>query len=165
MEKLLIKKSQPLEGKIFVNGSKNASLPILASTLLSNKECCLKNIPILDDINTMIKLLRNLGVTIKKNGTGFSLFAKKLINYRADYELVRKMRASILVLGPLLARNHKAVVSLPGGCAIGTRPIDLHLLGMKKLGAKITIENGYVFAEAPNGLVGNNFKILSLRTS
>ncbi len=159
MEKLIVKNSNRLNGIIKISGSKNASLPIMAATLLSTHECLIKNIPELEDIKTMINLLKNLGVKINKKGSAVKIDSSKLDNHRADYDLVRKMRASILVLGPLLARKKKAIVSLPGGCAIGTRPIDLHLFGMKKLGAKLVIKNGYVFAEAPNGLKGNKIVI------
>ena len=159
MEKLIVKNSNRLNGIIKISGSKNASLPIMAATLLSTHECLIKNIPELEDIKTMINLLKNLGVKINKKGSAVKIDSSKLDNHRADYDLVRKMRASILVLGPLLARKKKAIVSLPGGCAIGTRPIDLHLFCMKKLGAKLVIKNGYVFAEAPNGLKGNKIVI------
>ena len=161
MKQLLIKKGKPLNGEIYVSGSKNSALPILAATLLSKKNCYLRNIPNLVDIQSMLKLLESLGVSVSKKKSKIILNASKLNSYRADYNLVRKMRASILVLGPLLARFRKAKVSLPGGCAIGNRPIDLHLFGMKNLGAKISIENGYVVAEAPKGLIANRIELPS----
>ena len=162
MEKLLIKKSSRLNGKIIVNGSKNSALPIMAASLLSNQDCILKNVPNLIDIHTMISLLKKLGVSCKIKDKKITLNASNIKNFKADYELVSKMRASILVLGPLLARTGRAVVSLPGGCAIGTRPINIHLFGMEKLGAKILIKNGYVYAEAKNGLKGNNIVLPSI---
>ena len=162
MKQLIIKNGQPLTGEINVSGSKNAALPIMAASLLSNKNCLLTNIPDLIDIKSMSKLLESLGVSVDKKKSSILINALKLNSYRADYNLVRKMRASILVLGPLLARFQKAIVSLPGGCAIGTRPIDLHLFGMKKLGAKISIKSGNVIAEAPKGLFGNYIKLPSV---
>ena len=142
-KKLVVKKSSPLYGTITTSGSKNSALPIIASALLSGEECVFKNIPNLEDIQTMLKLLKSFGVKNNFKNSEIKVNASNVNYYRADYELVRKMRASILVLGPLLARKRRAVVSLPGGCAIGTRPIDLHLFGMRKLGADIYINNGY----------------------
>ncbi|MBT3902196.1 MAG: UDP-N-acetylglucosamine 1-carboxyvinyltransferase [Pelagibacteraceae bacterium] len=156
MDKLIIKGNADLKGSIKIKGSKNAALPIIISSLLSNETLKLKNIPKLDDIKNMIKLLRSYGSTIKRNKDQLEISCKKIINKDADYDIVRKMRASILILGPLISRFGTAKISLPGGCAIGTRPIDIHLEGLKKLGANFSIENGYVVGQVKNGLVGNH---------
>ncbi len=158
MQKLLINGKKELLGKISISGSKNATLPILAATILSNK-VKLKNIPLVQDIFTMIELLKSIGLktTIsKKNNMIEIVNINKNIKTVAPYKLVKTMRAGVLVLGPLLARYKNAKISLPGGCAIGTRPVDLHLFALKKLGAKIKIKNGYIIAEAKNGLKGSN---------
>ena len=160
--KLLVKKSKPLNGYINIGGSKNSALPIMAASLLTSKKCLLKNIPDLADINTMLILLKSLGVDYSYSSDHLLLKGSKKLKNFANYELVRKMRASILVLGPLLARTGSAKVSLPGGCAIGTRPIDLHLYALQKLGANIKIKNGYVYAEAKQGLKGNKIKFLTV---
>ena len=160
--KLLVKKSKPLNGYINIDGSKNSALPIMAASLLTSKNCLLKNIPDLADINTMLILLKSLGVDYSYGSDHLLLKGSKKLKNFANYELVRKMRASILVLGPLLARTGSAKVSLPGGCAIGTRPIDLHLYALQKLGANIKIKNGYVYAEAKQGLKGNKIKFLTI---
>ena len=156
MQKLLIKGKKELSGKISISGSKNASLPILAATILSNR-VNLKNIPLVQDIFTMIELLRSIGlkttISRKKNIVKIKNIDQN-IKTVAAYRLVKTMRAGVLVLGPLLARYKKAKISLPGGCAIGTRPVDLHLFALKKLGARIKIKNGYIIAEAQNGLRG-----------
>ena len=159
MKKLLIRKSSPLKGIIEVSGSKNSALPIMAASLLLNDKCLLKNIPNLADVNSMINLLESLGAKINKKKSYITINCSNLKNHKAEYNLVKKMRASILVLGPLLSRNQNAIVSLPGGCAIGTRPINYHLYGLKKLGAKISIKDGYVIAKAPNGLRGNTIEL------
>ena len=156
MDKLIIKGNADLKGSIKIKGSKNAALPIMISSLLSNETLKLKNIPKLDDIKNMIKLLRSYGSTIKRNKDQLEISCKKIINKDADYDIVRKMRASILILGPLISRFGTAKISLPGGCAIGTRPIDIHLEGLKKLGANFSIENGYVVGQVKNVLVGNH---------
>ena len=156
--KLLVKKSKPLNGYISIGGSKNSALPIMAASLLTYKKCLLKNVPDLADINTMLILLKSLGVNYSFSSDNLLLNGSKRLKNFANYELVRKMRASILVLGPLVARTGSAKVSLPGGCAIGTRPIDLHLYALKKLGTNIKIKNGYVYAEAKQGLKGNTIK-------
>ena len=158
MQKLLINGKKELFGKISISGSKNATLPILAATILSNK-VKLKNIPLVQDIFTMIELLKSIGLktTIsKKNNLLEIVNTNRNINTVAPYKLVKTMRAGVLVLGPLLARYKNAKISLPGGCAIGTRPVDLHLFALKKLGAKIKIKNGYIIAEAKSGLKGTN---------
>ncbi len=156
MQKLLINGKKELFGKISISGSKNATLPILAATILSNK-VKLKNIPLVQDIFTMIELLKYIGLkTIiqKKRNILKVINANQNIKTVAPYKLVKTMRAGVLVLGPLLARYKNAKISLPGGCAIGTRPVDLHLFALKKLGAKIKIKNGYIIAEAKKGLKG-----------
>ena len=156
MKKLEVFGAKKLTGQIKISGSKNASLPILASTLLSNKKIRLKNLPDVKDIKTMINLLQSLGSKVKKRNKDLIIDNSKLKRKFAPYNLVKTMRAGILVLGPLLARFGKAKVSLPGGCAIGTRPIDIHLSAFSKLGVKYKIEQGYVSATAPEGLIGSN---------
>jgi UDP-N-acetylglucosamine 1-carboxyvinyltransferase len=151
MDKLIITGPATLSGKVQISRAKNAYLPILAAVLLSDKPIHLKNIPDLQDIKTMIKLLSNLGVTVKKEGNITTFDASTLNSHEATYDLVKTMRASIFVLGPLIARLHKAKVSLPGGCAIGTRPIDLHLTNLEKMGCEIILNAGYVEAKT-NGL-------------
>ncbi len=168
MDKMLIRGGKPLRGKIHISGAKNAALPLLSACLLTDETLTLSNVPQLADIATMANLLGQHGVGINLNGTDegasatgktIDLRAEKITNTTAPYDLVRKMRASILVLGPLLARCGKAEVSLPGGCAIGTRPVDLHISALEQMGAEIAIENGYINAKAPKGLRqrGNSF--------
>ena len=159
MDKLIIKGSQDLSGSISIKGSKNSTLPIMVSSLLSKKSLKLTNIPKLEDIKNMSKLLRSFGANIKSSEDSLDINCSKIINKVADYDIVRKMRASILILGPLLARFGEAKISLPGGCAIGTRPIDIHLDGLKKLGANFTVENGYVVGRVNNQLIGNHIKL------
>jgi len=156
MQKLLIKGKNNLSGTISISGSKNATLPILAATIFS-KNTKLKNIPLVKDIFTMVELLKFIGlkINILKSKNIIKVENKNFnINTSAPYKLVKTMRAGVLVLGPLLAKHKKAKISLPGGCAIGTRPVDLHLFALKKLGAKIKIKNGYIIAEAKYGLHG-----------
>ena len=144
MQKLIIKGKKELSGKISISGSKNATLPILAASILSN-QVIIKNVPLVKDIFTMVELLNFIGLKIrikKKNNTIEIVNNEKNINTLAPYKLVKTMRAGVLVLGSLLTKYRKAKVSLPGGCAIGTRPVDLHLFALKKLGAKIRIKNG-----------------------
>ena len=155
MDKLIIQGESDLFGSIDIPGSKNASLPILVASLLSKKNLNLTNIPNLQDVKSMILLLRSFGVKISGNNSQFTLNAENLKNNIADYDLVRKMRASILVLGPLLARFKKAKISLPGGCSIGTRPIDIHLNSLNKLGINFEIENGFISGLIKNELIGN----------
>jgi UDP-N-acetylglucosamine 1-carboxyvinyltransferase len=160
MQKLIIKGKRELTGKISISGSKNATLPILAASILA-KHVKLKNIPLVKDIYTMIELLNFIGLDTKflKNKNTLEIVNKeKNINTLAPYKLVKTMRAGVLVLGSLLAKYGKAKVSLPGGCAIGSRPVDLHLYALKKMGAKIKIKNGYIFAESKNGLKGSSIK-------
>ena len=164
MQKLLIKGKRELSGKISISGSKNATLPILAASILANK-VKLTNIPLFKDIFTMVEVLKFIGLDIKilkkKNILEVENKQKK-INTLAPYNLVKTMRAGVLVLGSLLARYGRAKVSLPGGCAIGTRPVDLHLYALKKLGAKIKIKDGYIIANAKNGLKGSNIKFSNI---
>ena len=161
MQKLIIKGKRYLSGKISISGSKNATLPILAACLLS-KHTKLHNIPLVKDIITMIELWNLLALKLKKKNIIDISNLDKNINTLAPYKLVKTMRAGVLVLGSLLTKYGKAKVSLPGGCAIGTRPVDLHLFALKKLGAKIKIKDGYIIAEAKNGLKGSNIKFPSI---
>jgi len=158
MQKLEVFGANKLKGHIKISGSKNAALPILAATLLSNKKTNLKNLPKVRDIETMLSLLRSLGSKIKINKNQTTIDNSKQQKNFASYSLVKTMRAGILVLGPLLAKFGYAKVSLPGGCAIGTRPIDIHLKALSKLGVKYKIEQGYVIANASKGLKGNNIR-------
>ena len=158
MKKLEVFGAVKLKGQIRISGSKNASLPILAATLLSNKKISLTNLPKVKDIETMILLLKSLGSTIENNKKILVIKNNRQTKNFADYNLVKTMRAGILVLGPLLAKFHKAKVSLPGGCAIGTRPVDIHLKALSKLGVNYKIIQGYVHANAPKGLIGANIK-------
>ena len=158
MQKLLIRGKNELSGRIPISGSKNASLPILAATIFTNK-ANLINVPLVKDIFTMIELLKFIGIkisTIKNKNILKIKNTSSQINTLAPYNLVKTMRAGVLVLGPLLAKYGKAKISLPGGCAIGTRPVDLHLFALKKLGARIKIKNGYIIADAKKGLRGAN---------
>ena len=159
MDKLFISGKKNLKGSINVHGSKNAALPILVSSLLSNDNLYLENIPKVDDVKNMLKLLKSYGVKITKKKNLVIINSKNLKNISADYDIVRKMRASILILGPLLSRFGYSRISLPGGCAIGTRPIDIHLQGLSKLGVNFKIENGFVIGETSNRLVGNKIKL------
>jgi len=154
MQKLEVFGANKLKGEINISGSKNASLPILAATLLTNKKVYLDNLPKVKDIETMINLLRSLGSKTKFNKKNLVVDNSKQNKNFASYNLVKTMRAGILVLGPLLAKFGRAKVSLPGGCAIGTRPVDLHLKALSKLGVKYKIIQGYIHATAPKGLVG-----------
>ena len=156
MDKLIISGNAKLKGSIAVKGSKNSALPLLVSSLLTNKDLILRNLPDLEDINNMQKLLKEYGVSIKNKKNEITLNGKNIFNRVADYDIVRKMRASILILGPLLSKFGEAKISLPGGCAIGTRPIDIHLLGLKQLGAEFQIENGFVIGKVNKHLIGNN---------
>jgi UDP-N-acetylglucosamine 1-carboxyvinyltransferase len=158
MKKLEVFGAVKLKGQIKISGSKNASLPILASTLLSNKKISLKNLPRVKDIETMLLLLKSLGSVIETSKDTIIIKNNKQIKTFASYGLVKTMRAGILVLGPLLAKFGKAKVSLPGGCAIGTRPVDIHLKALSKLGVKYKIIQGYVHANAPKGLIGANIR-------
>ena len=158
MEKLLIKGGNSLSGKISCSGAKNAALPMIASTILSNQKVVLKNLPYLQDITTMFELLGSMGSEILLDeNMDFTISSYNLNNIQARYELVKTMRASILVLGPLVAKYGKARIALPGGCAIGSRPVNYHLDALKQLGAKIKLKNGYIEASAKK-LIGSNIK-------
>lgn len=151
MDKFKILGGGPLSGEIRISGSKNAALPILAAVILAQTPVFLRNVPQLNDINTMNALLRSMGVKISGSpAEGFVLDANPLTDFTAPYELVKTMRASILVLGPMLARYGVANVSFPGGCAIGSRPVDIHLRGLEAMGAQIEIDGGYIRATTPN---------------
>ncbi|MDC0890522.1 UDP-N-acetylglucosamine 1-carboxyvinyltransferase [Candidatus Pelagibacter sp.] len=158
MQKLEVFGANKLKGQIKISGSKNASLPILAATLLTKKKVLLKNLPRVKDIETMVSLLQSLGSKIKFNNNNLLIDNIKQTKSFASYSLVKTMRAGILVLGPLLAKFGKAKVSLPGGCAIGTRPVDIHLNALSSLGVKYKIVQGYVHATAPKGLIGNKIR-------
>jgi UDP-N-acetylglucosamine 1-carboxyvinyltransferase len=150
MEKIRILGDQSLQlkGKVRISGSKNAVLPAIVASLLTEERLSLQNIPRVKDVFTTLTLMEELGAAYELKGNSLSIRSKKILSPEASYELVRSMRASILVLGPLLARYGRASVALPGGCAIGSRPIDLHIAGMQRLGASITLEHGYITAEA-----------------
>jgi UDP-N-acetylglucosamine 1-carboxyvinyltransferase len=162
LDRILIKGGRPLSGAIPISGAKNAALPIMAASLLTADRMTLLNVPRLADIATMVNLLTPMGVEIgfgrDKGGPAageiLTLHAADIVDTTAPYDLVRKMRASVFVLGPLLARSGLAKVSLPGGCAIGARPVDLHVHGLEQMGALITLDGGYINAAAPRGLTG-----------
>lgn len=156
MDKIVIRGGAPLKGEIEIAGAKNSALKLMAASLLTSDTLSLKNVPDLFDVKTLISLLEELGVKVEGpflNGTSrLNLNAGHLDNTTASYDLVRQMRASVLVLGPLLARIGQAKISLPGGCAIGTRPIDFHLTGLERMGAEIELKDGYVIANTPRGV-------------
>ena len=156
MDSILVTGNGELNGRIPIAGAKNACLTLMPATLLSDEPLTLTNAPRLSDIRTMTTLLQSLGAEVSslQDGKVLALSSHALSNHKADYDIVRKMRASILVLGPLLARHGRAVVSLPGGCAIGARPVDLHLRALEAMGADLDLRDGYVHASAPNGLKG-----------
>ena len=164
MDRIRITGGQALRGTIPISGAKNAALPLLIASLLTEDRLTLKNVPNLADVNLLVRILRNHGVDLAVDGKRpgpamhlgetFHLTARDIVDTTAPYEMVSRMRASFWVLGPLIARMREAKVSLPGGCAIGTRPVDLHLMGLKALGAEIDIDAGYVIARAPKGLRG-----------
>lgn len=164
MDRIQITGGRPLKGSIPISGAKNAALPLLIAALLTEDRLTLKNVPNLADVNLLMRILRNHGVDVAVDGKRpgpaihigetYHLTARDIVDTTAPYEMVSRMRASFWVLGPLVARTREARVSLPGGCAIGTRPVDLHLMGLKQLGADIDIEGGYAVAKAPKGLRG-----------
>jgi UDP-N-acetylglucosamine 1-carboxyvinyltransferase len=163
MDRIRITGGNPLNGVIPISGAKNAALPLMIASLLTPETLTLKNVPNLADVAMLARILRNHGVDCAVDGKRahnghigetFHLTARDIVDSKAPYDMVRRMRASFWVLGPLLARHREAMVSLPGGCAIGTRPVDLHLMGLQKLGAEMDLEGGYVIAKAPNGLRG-----------
>ncbi|HOX67000.1 MAG TPA: UDP-N-acetylglucosamine 1-carboxyvinyltransferase [Burkholderiaceae bacterium] len=152
MDKLLIRGGRPLEGEVTISGAKNAALPELCAALLTAEPVTLTNVPRLQDVSTTLKLLRNMGATAERSEIqpdAVTLDTSTVTSPEAPYDLVKTMRASILVLGPLLARFGEATVSLPGGCAIGSRPVDQHIKGLQAMGAQITVEHGYIIAKTP----------------
>lgn len=153
MDTILVRGNGPLNGEIEIAGAKNACLTLMPATLLTDEPLTLTNAPRLSDIRTMTELLRSLGAEVAdlQDGRVLALSSHALSSHRADYDIVRKMRASILVLGPMLARDGQAIVSLPGGCAIGARPVDLHLRALEAMGAELDLRDGYVHAKAPLG--------------
>lgn len=154
-EKLIVEGPARLQGEVRISGSKNASLPLLAATLLAeDKALKLGNVPRLNDIETMLNILSDMGAKCEQDGNSVSIDCSNITSYKASYELVKTMRASVLVLGPLLARFGEAHVSFPGGCAIGSRPVDLHLRGMEALGARIEVDEGYIHAYSDGRLKG-----------
>jgi UDP-N-acetylglucosamine 1-carboxyvinyltransferase len=160
MQRLEIKGGRKISGIINISGSKNATLPILASTILTDKKVVIKNVPIVRDVETMVKLLNTIGsgIKLKKKEKKILIHNKKPLKTFAPYNLLKTMRAGVLVLGSLLTKYGMAIVSLPGGCAIGSRPIDIHLNALKKMGANIKIKEGYIIASAKKGLKGNFIK-------
>ncbi|HXT41533.1 MAG TPA: UDP-N-acetylglucosamine 1-carboxyvinyltransferase [Candidatus Angelobacter sp.] len=156
MDSLSIKGGVPLHGEVTISGAKNAALPIMAATLLTAEPCVIRRVPDLSDVTFMGQILTSLGAKVKLSGDTLTVHAAKIKGV-GDYDLIRKMRGSICILGPLIGRLRRASVSLPGGCVIGPRPIDLHLKGLSQLGARITIEGGYVRARAPRLAGGDVF--------
>jgi len=152
MDKLLIRGGRSLQGEVLISGAKNATLPELCACLLTSAPVTLTNVPRLQDVSTMLKLIRNMGVVAERSDDGWvTVNASALSSPEAPYELVKTMRASVLALGPLLARFGEATVSLPGGCAIGSRPVDQHIKGLTAMGAEIVVEHGYMIAKLPQG--------------
>src|SRR3954464_9328629 len=147
MDSLSIKGGVPLHGEVTISGAKNAVLPIMAATLLTAEPCIIRRVPDLSDVKFMVQILKSLGAEVSLEGDTLRVCAAKIKGV-GDYDLIRKMRGSICIMGPLLGRLRKATVSLPGGCIIGARPINLHLKGFEALGAKIKVEGGYVYAQA-----------------
>ncbi len=151
MQKLIVKGKKSLSGIVKISGSKNATLPILAASILSDQKIEIKNVPLVKDVITMSQLLKHIGSNIKVNSKSKKILIhnkNKKFKTIAPYAFVKTMRAGVIVLGSLLSKFGKAKISLPGGCAIGTRPVDIHLFGLKKLGANIKIKNGYILADA-----------------
>jgi len=159
LDSFIIRGGTPLQGRLAASGSKNAALPIMAATLLAEGACELQGVPVLRDVTTMTTLLASLGASVSQQEPAGTLHIESgsVQRFRAPYDLVKTMRASILVLGPLLARFGRAEVSFPGGCAIGSRPVDLHIQALEAMGARISVESGYIIAEAPEGLRGADF--------
>ena len=156
MDCLVIKGGTPLKGEVKISGAKNAALPLMAATLLTDQECVLRNLPNLSDVRFMCRILESLGAEVKTDRGTVRVRAKKIEGF-GDYDLIRKMRGSICILGPLMGRFNEAKVSMPGGCVIGARPIDLHLKGMRDLGAKVRVNAGYVHAKADRLIGGESF--------
>lgn len=165
MDKIKITGGYPLKGTVKIQGAKNAALPILISTILFNEEVTIANIPKLEDITTTLAILKELNLSItSKDSNTFTFNSSNINKFQASYDLVSTMRASMLILGPLLSKYKQAIVPLPGGCSIGQRPIDLHIKALRQMGAKITIEHGNIIASAKNGLQGTeiNFSKVSV---
>ena len=157
MAKFLVQKSKPISGEVVISGAKNAVLPIMAAALLAEEKCIIRDVPNLRDVEVLKQMISSLGSTVVEiEENVIEIETKKILATEVEYELVKKMRASVLVMGPLLARTGHAKMALPGGCAIGARPIDLHLKGFEALGAEIVMKDTYVEAIAKNGLVGNS---------
>lgn len=161
MDRIVVKGGTELNGQIPISGAKNACLTLMPAALLSEEPLTLTNVPRLSDIRTMTELLESLGCEVAslQDGRVLVIGTAKISNHTAHYDIVRKMRASIGVLGPMLARDGEAVVSLPGGCAIGARPVDIHLSGFEAMGAKLDLRDGYIHATAPNGLIGTTYEL------
>jgi len=161
MDRIVVSGGTALNGQIPISGAKNACLTLMPAALLSEEPLTLTNVPRLSDISTMTELLESLGCEVAslQGGRVLAIGTENITNHTADYDIVRKMRASILVLGPMLARDGHAVVSLPGGCAIGARPVDIHLSGFEALGAELDLRDGYIHAKAPNGLIGTTYEM------
>ncbi len=159
MNKLVIEGRKRLAGRVKIGGAKNSALPIMAATLLTDEKCVIKNVPSLKDVDTMARILFALGMKVTRIRGEVTIIPGRAENCFAPYKLVKTMRASVCVLGPLLARRGYAKVSLPGGCVIGPRPIDLHLKGLSALGAKIKVSHGYIIASAKAGLKGSNIQL------
>lgn len=164
MERLIVHGGSPLKGRVNISGSKNSSLPILAATLLTKDECTIRRVPDLSDTNYMTQILAELGAEVER-ASGVVVVKAEKIKDEAPYDLVRKMRASICVLGPLTGRLHEAVVSMPGGCVIGDRPVDLHLMGLEALGAYVSVDGGNVHVAAGKGLKGASINMLGKQGS
>jgi len=164
MEKLIVHGGATLKGRVNISGSKNSSLPILAATLLTKEECTIRRVPDLSDTNYMTQILAEVGADVER-ASGVVVVKAEKIKSEAPYDLVRKMRASICVLGPLTGRLRHAIVSLPGGCVIGDRPVDLHLRGMEALGAEVKVDAGNVIVSAPKGLKGTSINMLGKQGS
>ena len=156
MDCLVIKGGASLKGEVKISGAKNAALPLMAATLLTDEETVIRNLPNLSDVRFMCRILKSLGAKVEMNRGTVRVRAKKIEGF-GDYDLIRKMRGSICILGPLMGRFNEAKVSMPGGCIIGARPIDLHLKGMRDLGAKVRVQAGYVHAKAAKLVGGESF--------
>ena len=165
MEKLVVRGKRKISGVIKISGSKNATLPILAASILNKNKIEINRVPIVKDVLTMVELLKHIGSNIKLDFKKKRILIhnkNRILKTTAPYNLLKTMRAGVIILGPLLSRFKKAKVSLPGGCAIGSRPVDIHLFVLKKLGAKIKIKNGYIIAKTTKGLIGKKIKLPSV---
>ena len=159
MDSLIVNGGKKLIGDIPISGSKNACLPMMIASLMTDEKMILNNIPMLSDVKTLISILESLGASVVHIKNSLNLHTKEIINHKASYDLVKKMRASFWVLAPLLAKSGYAEVSLPGGCAIGTRPIDIYLKILKEMNINYTINNGYIVAKREGPIKGLNFKL------